>query len=199
MAKKGRSKLLSREDYQARWVAASFSDRRRIMRSVSRGTQAASVSDAQLVVPSARRQQTFWRWAWLMGAVPGLTVLGEGPQVFVANLLMGLFLMGALSVWKFSRAKRAEQANLALLGVVADEDEEPSPGPLAQLRTRFGRGEVPSSGRSEAELLGLEPEKGGPKEKVTALEQQPDLGKPREGIRSPATSAKKAKRRKRRR
>lgn len=218
MAKRGRGRTLDREEWQARWVAMSFGERRQITKLVSRGIPAEDVADAQMAHPLAVRQQRFWRFAWLLGLLPGITAAFTEPQpgltrtsAVLGNAVFGLLLMGILSAWKYRNAKRAEAVNGVLLGIPADEAgvgrtrdvaqdrAERGPGVVDQLRTRFGRKEVPSSGRSEEELLGLAPEKGTPKPKVTATEQQPDLGKPREGIRSPATSAKKAKRRRRRR
>lgn len=224
MAKRGRGRTLDRAEWQRRWSAMSFGERRQITRVVSRGLPGEDVAAAQMALPLAERQTRFWRWAWLLGTFPAVTAfftdvqpgLSRTTQV-LGNLAFGLLLMGILSAWKHRNAKRSAAANSVLLGIPVDQpgvgarseprretrgtttERERGPGVLDELRTRFGRGEVPSSGRSQEELLGIAPEKGSPKPRVTALEQQPDLGKPREGIRSPATSAKKAKRRKRRR
>lgn len=204
MAKQKRGRLLEPDEYRTKWAAASFSDRRRITRVVARGVEADDVADALLAVPTARRQRAFWRWAWVFGLVPALTVLGEGPQVFVANAVFGMLLMGGLSFWKHSRAVRAEQANLALLGVAAVAEraprgsgqDPPRRGPVERLRGLRRGPQIEPSGRSEAELLGLEPER--PVKRPRGPAQQPDLGKPRTGTPSPATSAKKRKRRKKR-
>lgn len=65
-----------------------------------------------MAVQVARRQQAFWKWAWLLGPVTAafwfpqgwLTVLGYGA----ASTLM----VGALSWWRLTRARRAEERNL---------------------------------------------------------------------------------------
>lgn len=104
------------KDFNRQWSGMGASDRRRIVKAVNRGEQVESRREAALAVVLARRQQRFWRVAWLLGPVISLVVswvldLGGGGVQFVANALLGAAVLMGMSVWFNRRAKRAEELN----------------------------------------------------------------------------------------
>lgn len=110
-----RTKVPSREEHARLWAKLPFADRRRILRSVSRGEGLTDRKEARIGVGVARQQLRYWRWAWVFGPAMGLVRIPDWPAVAVTALLGGL-LMGALSLWRLRRAERAEQANLERIG-----------------------------------------------------------------------------------
>lgn len=91
-------------------------DRRRILRAVNKGHMLDRRNEAALAVVLARRQQRFWRYAWLLGPLIGIpvavvmpTVEGLGPTV--AYGLLGGAVLLAMSAYYTRRAKRAEELN----------------------------------------------------------------------------------------
>lgn len=106
---------LDRDTHRARWAALSFRERRRILRAVNRGRAVEDRRDAALAVGAARMQQRFWRWAWLLVIPVSLLSLREGTEQFLTSLALGLGLVGGMSWFFHRRARRAEEANLALL------------------------------------------------------------------------------------
>jgi len=105
------------EDFARLWSQVPGGDRRRIVKAVNRGQQLDSRKEAALAVVLARRQQRFWRVAWLLGPIIALLVswaigLGDGTTVqLVANALLGAAVLMGMSVWFSRRAKRAEELN----------------------------------------------------------------------------------------
>lgn len=105
------------EEFTRLWSQVPARDRRRIVKAVNRGEQLDSRKEAALAVVLARRQQRFWRVAWLLGPIIALLVswaigLGDGTVVqLVANALLGAAVLMGMSVWFSRRAKRAEQLN----------------------------------------------------------------------------------------
>lgn len=68
-------------------------------------------ADARIAVGTARQQQRYWRWAWLLGPAIGVVFIPEWAAVAV-NAAFGSALMGALSWFRIRRAREAEQANI---------------------------------------------------------------------------------------
>lgn len=104
------------EEFTRLWSQVAARDRRRIVKAVNRGVQLDSRKEAALAVVLARRQQRFWRVAWLLGPVIALLVswaldLGDSTVQFVANALLGAAVLMGMSVWFSRRAKRAEELN----------------------------------------------------------------------------------------
>lgn len=110
-----RSKVPSAEEHTRLWAKLPFADRRRILRSVSRGQGLDDRKEARIGVGVARQQLRYWRWAWMFGPAMGLVRVPDWTAVAITALLGGL-LMGGLSVWRLRRAARAEQANLERIG-----------------------------------------------------------------------------------
>ena len=107
---------LDRREVQDRFVALPTSERRQVLRAVNRGTAAPSRALAQVTIGVAQRQQRFWRLAWLMGPALGIIQFTAVPiaQALV-NVVAGTAVLGAMSVWWFRRARRAEERSRALL------------------------------------------------------------------------------------
>jgi len=104
------------KEFTRQWSGVLARDRRRIVRAVNRGEQLDSRREAALAVVLARRQQRFWRVAWMLGPVISLLVswvlgLGGGTVQFLANALLGAAVLMGMSVWFSRRAKRAEEIN----------------------------------------------------------------------------------------
>lgn len=110
-----RSRIPSREEHAQLWAKLAPADRRRIMRSVTRGQGLTNRREARLGVGVARQQQRYWRYAWLIGPAMGLIQLPDPVGVAITALL-GILTMGGLSVFRIRRATAAEAANLERLG-----------------------------------------------------------------------------------
>lgn len=109
-----RSKVPSPAEHARLWAGLEFRDRRRILRSVSRGQGLENRGDAKVGIGVARQQQRYWRRVWVFGPIMGLALVPDWIQVAVAAVL-GTALMGGLSAWRLRRARVAEQANLERL------------------------------------------------------------------------------------
>lgn len=99
------------------WGALSFAERRAFLRQVRRGQAAPTRKEARVAVGVARQQQKYWRFAWLFGPAIALLLSGRSTSDLVLSALLGTLAMGGLSWHSFRRARRAEQANLELLGM----------------------------------------------------------------------------------
>jgi len=107
---------LDRREAQARFMALPLDRRRIVMRSVNRGVAVSDRSLAPLAVAFARHQQRFWRVSWLIGPVFGLLQFALAPwQQALLNAGAGTAAIGGMALWWWARARRAEQANMALL------------------------------------------------------------------------------------
>jgi hypothetical protein len=110
------ARVPDRQEHRRRFAALDVAERRAIIRSVNKGQAVDKRKHAPLAVGVARQQQRFWRWAWVVGPVIGLVQLRSGWQIALINGALGtIFLVGICWFW-ISRAKRAEEANLGLLG-----------------------------------------------------------------------------------
>ncbi len=108
-------KLLSSEAHQQQWVALSFGERRQITKRINKGVVAESRQEALLAVPIARRQTTFWKFAWLLGPVGALFALDQGVNAFLINAIFSTMVLGGISLWFSIRMRRSMDLNLALL------------------------------------------------------------------------------------
>lgn len=104
------------DEFRRTWRNVPAGDRRRIVKAVNKGDQLPSRKEAALAVVLARRQQRFWRVAWLLGPVISVLVawlidLDGGLVQLLANGLLGAAVLMGMSVFFTRRAKRAEQVN----------------------------------------------------------------------------------------
>ncbi|MEY3020245.1 MAG: hypothetical protein RLZZ272_1229 [Actinomycetota bacterium] len=107
---------LDRKEVQRRFVALPTSERRQVLRAVNRGTAAPTRTLAQVTIGVAQRQQRFWRLAWLMGPLLGVIQFTAVPiEEALVNVVAGTAALGAMSLWWFRRARRAEDRTRLLL------------------------------------------------------------------------------------
>ncbi len=108
-------RIPDQDEFARLWSQVPTGDRRRILRAVNRGRLLDRRKEAALAVVLARRQQRFWRYAWLLGpliAVPLAAVMGmDDAGQIVAYALLGAAVLLAMSVYYTRRARRAEQVN----------------------------------------------------------------------------------------
>jgi hypothetical protein len=93
-------------------------ERRAILRAVNRGVAVERRKDAEIAVGIARRQQRFWKRAWLIGPfIAGvqalITPIGIRDGIILA--VWGTSVLGIMATWWFKRARRAELLNLELV------------------------------------------------------------------------------------
>jgi hypothetical protein len=98
---------------QRDFMALPLPDRRGVIKAVNRGQLVAEPKHARFAVVVARRQQRFWRFAWLLGPALGLLqlVLVDSWEAALLNGLLGTLTLGGLSWFWYSRAVRSEQLN----------------------------------------------------------------------------------------
>ncbi|MFT5564892.1 MAG: hypothetical protein ACI970_001628 [Myxococcota bacterium] len=133
-------------DFARIWSGLAAKDRRRIVRSVNRGTKMQDRKEAALAVVLARRQQRFWRIAWMIAPVISLAVsafvdTGTSLVQFIANALLGAAVLTGMSVYFMRRARRAETLNLdhATHGATRRSTLDDHADVGARLRDRLGR------------------------------------------------------------
>jgi len=113
--------VFSRDDaarLNRRFAGLDRRTRRAILRAVNRGEVMPDRGLAELAIGVARRQQRFWRRAWLLGPAMALVQALLTPLSLREGLLLALWgtlLLGGLAFWWWSRAVRAEERNLALV------------------------------------------------------------------------------------
>lgn len=110
------ARIPDRDEHRRRFAALDVPERRAIIRAVNKGQAVEPRKHAPLAVGVARQQQRFWRWAWLVGPVIGLVQLRGGWEVAVVNGAIGTVFLGMICWFWYSRARRAEEANLERLG-----------------------------------------------------------------------------------
>jgi hypothetical protein len=161
----GVAKIPDKAEHQRQFAGLETSDRRAIIRAVNRGKAVDQRKLAPLAVGVARRQQKFWRVAWVMGPIVGLTGLfGDSDlMAVVLNAAVATFALGLMSWFWYSRASKAEALNTELAqsrrererGAAAATDDGPSAG------ERF-RSHLPGSGGGKARAgNGKDPAGGG--------------------------------------
>lgn len=102
-------------EHRAAWASLSMADRRRIMRTISRGVAVDHRRDALLAIGAAQQQKFFWKWAWGLGPMLGLVLIGQPWIQIVVNVVLSTGLIVALSRWRWLRADRAQRADVELL------------------------------------------------------------------------------------
>lgn len=101
-----------------RFMSLERSQRRAIMRAVNRGQLVEDRRHADLAIGVARRQQRFWRYAWLLGPTIALAQAALSPIGLQEGLLLaawGTMILGSMAWWWYSRAARAELLNAELV------------------------------------------------------------------------------------
>lgn len=110
------ARIPDKHEHQRRFMELDLKERRAIARAVNRGQAVEKRSHAVFAVGVARRQQRFWRYAWLLGPLIGLVQI---PFVELAaamiNLAIGTVVLGGMSAYWLWRARQAEAANLAIV------------------------------------------------------------------------------------
>lgn len=100
-----------------RFAQLDRAQRRAIVRAVNRGEAMDRRKDAELAVGVARRQQRFWSRAWLLGPVIAVVQVLVTPIGWVEGALLagwGALLLGMMAAWWWTRARRAELANVTV-------------------------------------------------------------------------------------
>lgn len=104
-----------RRERQQRFARLDATERRAIVKAVNRGNPVDNRKHAPLAVHMAQRQMRFWKWSWLIGPAVGLIQINQlGWVAAVINALLASAFLGAMSAFFYLRARRAEEANLAL-------------------------------------------------------------------------------------
>ena len=106
------AKIPDRAEHQRRFAALTLPERRKIIKAVNRGKVVEERKHAVLAIGVARRQQRFWKWAWLVGPLVGvMQFLTMDPMAALLNAGVASMALGALAYYWYSRAKRAEELN----------------------------------------------------------------------------------------
>lgn len=123
------ARIPSKQEHQAKLMALDLKERRAIVRAVNRGRAVEKKAHAPLAVGIARRQQRFWKYAWLMGPALGIVqLLISTVEAAITNAIIGTLALGIMSAFWLWRTKRAEERNLALMeGRRPDRDRRPPP------------------------------------------------------------------------
>lgn len=98
--------------YRETWSSMDFSHRRTIVKAVNKGRACETREDAAIAVVVARRQQRFWKYAWLMGPLVALIQVGEGLAAYLVNAALATIIVGGMAWWKLRRVRQAEDSNL---------------------------------------------------------------------------------------
>lgn len=143
------AKIPDKAEMQRRFMTLELRDRRRVIRAVNRGHAIDDRKLAVVTVGVARRQQRFWKWAWVLGPVVGM-LQALFPDVTVqaaaVNSVIATGLLALLSLYWFTRARRAEHLNLELAGAArtsaatSDKTQRTGRRPRAHLPGRGGGG-----------------------------------------------------------
>lgn len=96
------------------FAALPFAQRRQVVSAVNRGREVADPKLAGHAVLVARRQARLWRWAWLLGPAVGAFRLIDSLQAALVSSALSTGVLGLMSWWWFTRARRAEALNFAL-------------------------------------------------------------------------------------
>lgn len=123
------ARIPDKHEHQTKMMQLDLKDRRAIVRAVNRGRAVEKKKHAPLAVGVARRQQRFWKYAWLLGPVLGaIQLLISTVEAAVANMIISTVALGMMSAFWLWRAKRSEERNLALMeGRGPDRDQRPPP------------------------------------------------------------------------
>lgn len=141
-------KIPDRTEYRLKWGQLDSTARRRIVRSVNKGQALDNPREAALAVVTARRQQWFWKRAWLLGPVAGLLTIGQGFGVYLANAFLSTAIIGLMGYFWYRRAERAAAINLEAAAGRGKRKPKKKPKPAA------GNGSPPRSGGGKGHLPG---------------------------------------------
>ena len=106
------AKIPEGPEYRQQWGKLDGTSRRRIVRAVNKGEALESRREAALAVATARRQQRFWKKAWLLGPLAALLTIGNGFVVYAANAVLSTAIIGLMGWFWKRRAERAVVVNL---------------------------------------------------------------------------------------
>jgi hypothetical protein len=110
------ARIPDKKEHARRFAELSLQDRRTIARAVNRGRAVEKRAHAVFAVGVARRQQRFWKYAWLLGPVIGVAQIPFVElEAALFNLVIGTLVLGAMSAYWLWRARQAEAANLPLV------------------------------------------------------------------------------------
>ncbi len=110
------ARIPDKKEHARRFAELPLQDRREIGKAVNRGRAVEKRAQAVHAVGVARRQQRFWRFAWLLGPILGLIQIPFIElEAALFNLVLGTLVLGAMSAYWLWRARQAEAANLALV------------------------------------------------------------------------------------
>lgn len=143
------AKIPDRAENQRRFLTLELADRRAIIRAVNRGQVMESRKLASIAVGVARRQQRFWKRAWLLGPVVGLaqTLFPDVTlMAAAANTVVGTALLALVSWFWHRRARQSEELNLVQAGARRDVDQDP--------RTARSQGAGDTKGASSTTVAG---------------------------------------------
>lgn len=106
------TRIPDNSEYRSAWGKLDTTTRRRIVRAVNKGEALENRREAALAVATARRQQGFWKKAWLLGPLAALLTISNGPVVYVANAVLSTAIIGVMGFFWYRRAERAAAVNL---------------------------------------------------------------------------------------
>lgn len=110
------ARIPDKQEHQSKLMRLDFKERRAIVRAVNRGRAVENKAHAGLAVGVARRQQRFWKVAWLLGPIiAAVQLIFSDVETAVTNGIIGTVALGMMSAYWLWRAKRSEELNLALL------------------------------------------------------------------------------------
>lgn len=110
------ARIPDKQEHQSKLMKLGFKERRAIVRAVNRGRAVENRAHAGLAVGVARRQQRFWKVAWLLGPIlAAVQLIFSDVEAALINGAIGTVALGLMSAYWLWRAKRSEELNLALL------------------------------------------------------------------------------------
>lgn len=110
------TRIPDKQEHQSKLMKLDLKERRAIVRAVNRGRAVDNKAHAGLAVGVARRQQRFWKVAWLLGPIiAAVQLIFSDVETAVTNGIIGTVALGMMSAYWLWRAKRSEELNLALL------------------------------------------------------------------------------------
>ena len=131
-----------KKEHARRFAELPLKDRREIGRAVNRGRAVEKRAHAVHAVGVARRQQRFWRWAWLLGPIIGLAQIPFVEfQAAMFNLAFGTVVLGGMAAYWLWRARQAEAANLQIV-------ERKRRGPSGSSGSSAPKGHLPGEKRT---------------------------------------------------
>ena len=110
-----RTEIPTGDRYRSEWARLDKDARRRVRRAANRGraVEGGNPREAALAAALAVNQQRFWRWGWVIGPVfvGVVTVVDTGIVAALINAAIVGVVVGAMAVYFYRRAQRAEAEN----------------------------------------------------------------------------------------